>query len=737
VTVRTWSRAAIAVIAVTLVTTSSTTGIAVRSARPASGTLTTVAIGPTTNLPFRATVVVDGARPGPVFQGIGAISGGGGNSRLLIDYPPGERAQILDYLFSPHYGASLQMLKLEIGGGGFSSDGSEPSVEPVQGQLDCGAGYEFWLARQAVERNPAIKLYGLQWTAPAWVRGPLGGLWNTTDVGYVVDWLRCARQQGLTISYVGGWNEHYQGTAAEQAWFVNLRAALDAAGFSGTEIVAADDTPLAEGRDGRMGYAPQQAWRTVADDMVTNPAFGRAVAVLGVHDVCGVPTTGYHCMVGAHVQAVAARMDKPLWESELGATPVTAASPALPGPGGMARAINDAYDQAGITGILVWPLIDAIPPDLPHENRGLVLADLPWDGSYSVTPLTWVVAQTTQFTAPGWQHASGANGDLPAGGSYVTYLAPGRSAWSMVAQTSAATAAQQITVRVTGGLPDQVVHVWTTNLHGPGQFVQRGDIIPRHGVFTAVMQPGYVYTFTTTTGQSRAGGHAPPVPAAGPMPALYTATPDSAGMADMLAPIEGSFAYVHGVLTQTTAGKPVEWEWVGRSPSPYAIVGQNTWRDYTVSAQVSLPASGTSVTGTPPAGPPVPGPPGSGTPAPGAMLIARFQGFHGTTISRFRGYELDISGDGAWQLLANGRVPLNLASGSVAAASTYTLSLTTSGSTIAARIDGVLVADVTNGMYSYGLAGLGSLGYYPVQYPSFTVSHPAVPVSNQPSLSPA
>jgi len=40
-------------------------------------------------------------------------------------------------LFSPHFGAALQMLKLEIGGGGgFSSDGSEPSVEPAEGQLD-------------------------------------------------------------------------------------------------------------------------------------------------------------------------------------------------------------------------------------------------------------------------------------------------------------------------------------------------------------------------------------------------------------------------------------------------------------------------------------------------------------------------------------------------------------------------------------------------------------------------
>jgi hypothetical protein len=92
----------------------------------ASASAGTVAAAPA---PYPAAVLIDGARPGPAFQGIGAISGGGGNSRLLIDYPPRQRAQILDYLFLPHFGASLQMLKLEIGGGGFSSDGSEPSVE--------------------------------------------------------------------------------------------------------------------------------------------------------------------------------------------------------------------------------------------------------------------------------------------------------------------------------------------------------------------------------------------------------------------------------------------------------------------------------------------------------------------------------------------------------------------------------------------------------------------------------
>jgi Glycosyl hydrolase family 59 len=675
---------------------------AVSAAKPRNEVRTAAAL-----TPYRAVIIINGAHAGPVFQGIGAISGGGGNSRLLIDYPRRERAQILDYLFTPHFGASLQMLKLEIGGGGFSSDGSEPSVEAVKGRLDCGAGYEFWLARQALARNPAIKLYGLQWSAPAWVRDGHGGLWSRADVGYVVDWLRCAREDGLTVSYVGGWNEHFQGTPVQRAWFVNLRTALDAAGFTGTRIVAADETPqMPQGR-GRMGYSPLLVWQAVADDLVTDPPFGRAVSVLGVHDTCGLPTTGYQCVVGAGARALAARMGKPLWESELGATPATGTNPALPGPGGLARALNGAYDQAGITGVLVWPLIDAIPPGLPHENRGLVWADRPWDGYYRVTPLTWVIAQTTQFTAPGWRYADGANGTLPAGGSYDTYLAPGRSAWSMVAQTSVAAAAQQVAVRVTGGLSAQVVHVWRTSLRGPGQFTRRGNIILRKGAFAALLQPGYVYTFTTTTGQSRADDHPPPVPAAGPMPERYTATPDGVGMANMLAPIDGSFGYVHGVLTQTAVGEPVEWQYPGPSPGPYAIIGQNAWRDYTVSARVILPASGAA------------------SPS-GASLIARFEGFRGTAVSRFRGYELKIRSNGAWQIVANGPVAVTLASGNVTAARAYVLSLTTRGATISAQINGVRVAAVTNHAYRYGPAGLGSLGYYPVLYPSFTVRSPSL-----------
>ena len=76
------------------------------------------------------------------------------------------------------------------------------------------------------------------------------------DVGYVVDWLRCAQENGLAVSYVGGWNEHYQGTPVQRAWFVNLRAALDAAGFTGTQIVAADDTPQLREGPAAAGVCP-------------------------------------------------------------------------------------------------------------------------------------------------------------------------------------------------------------------------------------------------------------------------------------------------------------------------------------------------------------------------------------------------------------------------------------------------------------------------------------------------
>ena len=66
-----------------------------------------------------APIILDGATVHHAFDGIGALSAGA-SSRLLYDYPDAQRADILDLLFKPSFAASLQILKVEIGGGKFN-----------------------------------------------------------------------------------------------------------------------------------------------------------------------------------------------------------------------------------------------------------------------------------------------------------------------------------------------------------------------------------------------------------------------------------------------------------------------------------------------------------------------------------------------------------------------------------------------------------------------------------------
>ena len=63
------------------------------------------------------SVPIDFSEVGQTFDGIGALSGGGGTSRLLYDYPEPQRTEVLDALFTPAAGGNLQILKVEMGGG--------------------------------------------------------------------------------------------------------------------------------------------------------------------------------------------------------------------------------------------------------------------------------------------------------------------------------------------------------------------------------------------------------------------------------------------------------------------------------------------------------------------------------------------------------------------------------------------------------------------------------------------
>src|SRR5689334_5149264 len=209
-------------------------------------------------------ITINGASGGRVFDGVGAISGGGGNSRLLIDYPEPQRGQILDYLFKPGYGAAMQIMKVEIGGDTNSTSGAEPSHEHTRGSVNCNRGYEWWLMEQAKARNPNITLVGLSWGAPGWIGN--GNFWSSDAIDYLIAWLGCATSHGLTIDYLGGWNER----GRDLTWYKNLRSALNSRGYPNVKIVASDE----------FGWG-------MADDAQRDPAFAAAVSVFGSHYVCG------------------------------------------------------------------------------------------------------------------------------------------------------------------------------------------------------------------------------------------------------------------------------------------------------------------------------------------------------------------------------------------------------------------------------------------------------------------
>jgi Glycosyl hydrolase family 59/Galactocerebrosidase, C-terminal lectin domain len=635
------------------------------------------------------TITIDGHSPSQAFDGVGAISGGGGNSRLLIDYPPRQRNQILDYLFG-RGGAHLQLLKLEIGGDANSSDGSEPSVEHSRGQIDCRSGYEWWLAGQAVARNPHIRLYGLQWAAPGWV----GSVWNPADVGYVLSWLRCARSHGLTISYLGGWNEN----GFSKPWYESLRRALDAGGFGSVKIVADDAHPRI------APYRPASAWQ-VASVADRDHAFMAALAVLGVHDTCGAVTTGFSCESTAAARA----SGLPLWESELGAMDANS------GAADMARSVNNGFLQARVTGFLEWPLVDSMTPGLPYENRGLVTADQPGSGHYNVNKMTWAIAQTTQFTGAGWHYAKGASTRLGDSGSAVGYLAPGGHDWSLVTEDTGRHPGQSlrdetIRVRLTGGLRDRTVRVWATDLTSTDRatwFARRADIHPVHGVFTYTIPAGYAVSFSSLGGQSHLRTPVPR-PAAPRLP--YRARPDASNEGWGLGAQEGAFLYQRclsgpaGQCIEQMAGQvPVWWRppRAGLVPRPYAVAGGSRWSGYTVSAHV-LFLSGTGMAG----------------------LIGRFSAQNSMT-KQFNGYDLRLDATGRWQLVrdtGHGRARV-LASGSAGRIRTGTwhaLALGLHQGTITAWIDGRRRASVHDGAYRSGLAGIES-NWNLVQFRDLTV----------------
>ena len=634
-------------------------------------------------------IKIDGTATGLVFGGVGAISGGGGNSRLLIDYQPKQRDEILDYLFKPGYGAALQVLKLEIGGDANSTDGSEPSVEHTSGVVNCDAGYEFWLAEQAKRRNPDIKLYGLAWAAPGWIDHH--DFWSQETVDYLMTWMDCAHSHGLKIDYLGGWNER----GFKEPWYENLRAALTKR-HSSTQIVGDDS-----------------GWR-VASAMVKDPAFASSIDIVGVHYSCEGGDGG--SADACHSTKEGLETKKPLWDSESGSQDDNS------GAGPLIRAIVRGYVDAQMTGFLNWPLLAAITSNLPYPTTGLMVAGQPWSGHYSLGKSLWVTAQVTQFSQPGWiflRDASGYLGDDRLNGSYATLRSPDGADYSLIVETTSADSPSKVAFRANGNLSKKVVHVWATEVAGTShsnEFVHVSDLNPdSSGTYQFDLHPGYVYTFSTLAGAGKGQAVAPP---AGPLTLPYRESFEAykAGQeARYASDMQGSFEVQPCVagragkcLQQMAATKPIEWQ---NDSDAFTLLGDPSWTNYTVSVDAEFTK-------------------------PGEIELIGRAGIQKRPQSHQQGYFFRVSDQGEWTLFrsnSDGK-HTDLSHGSVAAPGTgswHRLELSFRNDQIVASLDGKRVTAVTDDSYSSGQIGMGLVGYDTDQFDNLVISPLGSPQSRK------
>ncbi|CAK9100602.1 Galactocerebrosidase (GALCERase) (Galactocerebroside beta-galactosidase) (Galactosylceramidase) (Galactosylceramide beta-galactosidase) [Durusdinium trenchii] len=391
--------------------------------------------------PVRA--VLDGAASAALrFDGLGAVSAGG-TSRYLYDYAEPIRSEILDLLFLPGYAASIQVLKVEIGGDAQSGFGVQPSHRREANETRCERGDTFWLIREARRRNPQLVLVASPWTFPPWVgveNATQTSFYNSDAIDYILSWIACANATDAgRVDFLGGRPRRSlrdllgrrQGHVAPPvAWVWELRTALASAEVP-TQLVLPDAEP---------------------DPLDPLMDANELLGAYGLHYPCFLPMPSLQ------------EKGLPFWSTEDGGMLADWAGAACAG-----RSINTNLVRMNATSTLLRSLVWAVHPALPGPCDGLLDAREPWSGRYAIQDPLWILAHTTRFTQVGWHVLplqSGASGHLKKGGTFVCYLSPDRGAFTLVVEKlqapcqscpGATTGAEEVVFHLAGGLESKWV----------------------------------------------------------------------------------------------------------------------------------------------------------------------------------------------------------------------------------------------------------------------------------------
>ncbi|XP_026976035.1 galactocerebrosidase isoform X1 [Sagmatias obliquidens] len=643
--------------------------------------------------PGSAYVLDDSDGLGREFDGIGAISGGGATSRLLVNYPEPYRSQILDYLFKPNFGASLHILKVEIGGDGQTTDGTEPSHMHYALDENYFRGYEWWLMKEAKKRNPKITLMGLPWSFPGW----LGKGFNWPYVNlqltayYVVSWIVGAKHyHDLDIDYIGIWNER----AFDINYIKVLRRMLNYQGLQQVKIIASDNL-----------------WEPISASMLLDSELLRVIDVIGAH------------YPGTRTVNDARLTEKKLWSSEDFSTLNSDV-----GAGCWGRILNQNYINGYMTATIAWNLVASYYEQLPYGRCGLMTAQEPWSGHYVVEAPIWISAHTTQFTQPGWYYLKTV-GHLEKGGSYVA-LTDGLGNLTIIIETMSHkhsmcirpllpyfnVSRQFATFSLKGSFSEiPELQVWYTKLGKPSErflFKQLDSLwlLDSGGSFTLELQEDELFTLTTLTTGSKGSYLLPPK--SQPFPCVYKDDfnvdypffSEAPNFADQT----GVFEYFMNIedpgehrftLRQVLNQRPITW--AADAFNTISIIGDYKWSNLTIKCDVYLE-----------------------TPEKGGVFIAGRVNKGGILIRSARGVFFWIFANGTYRVTGDlaGWIIYTSGHADVTAKKWYTLTLTINGGFSSGTLNGKpLWKNVSVNFPKNGWAAIGTHSFEFAQFDNFHV----------------
>ncbi|NWU88740.1 GALC Galactocerebrosidase, partial [Upupa epops] len=592
----------------------------------------------------------------------------------------------------PNFGASLHILKVEIGGDGQSTDGTEPSHMHYENDENYFRGYEWWLMKEAKKRNPKIKLIGLPWTFPAWIGKGENWPYDFPDVTayYITSWILGAKQyHDLDIDYIGIWNER----AFSSKYIKLLRYTLDKHDLQQVRIIASD-----------------RLWEPISFVLLLDSELHGVVDVIGAH------------YPGTKTVPNALLTKKKLWSSEDYSTFNDEV-----GAGCWARILNQNYVNGNMTSTIAWNLVASYYQELPFGRCGLMTAQEPWSGHYKVEAPIWITAHTTQFTQPGWSYLQ-VDGHLEAGGSFVA-LTDGLGNLTIIIETMThnhsqcirpplphfSVTPQRATFYLKGSFyAVKTLQVWHSRLDfesgNSSLFQQLHPLKVWKGSFSLDLNVDEVYTLTTLKTGKKCVCAKPPPPH--PFPSNYkddfNIRNPPFSEAPNFADQTGVFEYFINAsdpgdhvftLRQVVVQRPITW--VSDADQTISVIGNFQWVNMTLTCDIYIEK-----------------------PRDGGVFIAGRVDNGGIYVRRTQGVFFWVFADGTYRVTSDiaGEEILMKGLSGVRDNAWHTLTLKIQGASASGLLNGYLLWDnVTISKPSNGWAAIGTRSFEFAQFDNFHV----------------